>query len=498
MTHIQYLPRRRARKEGRGKALLVTIGDGFDPRSPALRLQSRVVSEAALKEIMGLDASSSEESGQGKDDGNPTPSAAVVAAAEKTAMQARAICKIWTLEQNEGAPGTAAATDAAGTGGGLFMPTCICEFPVFSADFPEQPITQFTVMPDLSMMAVGLANGAVLLFRGNLMALKGSLNSSGSVSGQGAVRGAETGGGSVMNASKKASSAGRRLTSFGTVIRGATGNGGSSSGDAGKVRCKRFLLQAALPVPVPVTALAFVYSVHPTPNPSPSYALSLPPSAAAWKLKVPSLALFVGTPSQLLAYPYITSTRDKDARRAKQLSRPGPRSLCFAMNGNAVANPLAPGASALAFAVASAAASGAAVKSKTKAAAGVEGAPERSSTGTQAVDARDGTPLIANIKENDNERVWRGVAGHGAVAALAKAGAVQFYSRTFVLFFVRFPYCFLCFIFVLDRVLFDEVGTRLGECFLTHLFPMKQKSTAAAAATPSAGARHSSTGSANT
>ena len=61
--------------------------------------------------------------------------------------------KIWRLDK----------TDAEGN------PMLARALKVFSPKFPAVPVTSFTVLEDLSQLALGLGNGAVMLFDGNLL-----------------------------------------------------------------------------------------------------------------------------------------------------------------------------------------------------------------------------------------------------------------------------------------------------------------------------------------
>jgi len=61
--------------------------------------------------------------------------------------------KIWKLDSEDGEGN----------------PVCARSLKVFSAKFPEVPIASFAVLEDLSQAAVGLGNGAVMLFEGNMI-----------------------------------------------------------------------------------------------------------------------------------------------------------------------------------------------------------------------------------------------------------------------------------------------------------------------------------------
>eukprot|EP01083_Nonionella_stella_P075667 205784_1 len=63
------------------------------------------------------------------------------------------VVKIWRLDQ----------TDSQGS------PVCSHKFAVFSAKLPPVPISCFDVLEDLSQLVVGLGNGAVLYFEGDLL-----------------------------------------------------------------------------------------------------------------------------------------------------------------------------------------------------------------------------------------------------------------------------------------------------------------------------------------
>lgn len=48
-------------------------------------------------------------------------------------------------------------------------PFCARTIKVFSAKFPPVPVTCFSVLEDLTQLAIGLGNGAVMLFDGNIL-----------------------------------------------------------------------------------------------------------------------------------------------------------------------------------------------------------------------------------------------------------------------------------------------------------------------------------------
>ena len=318
VNHMKYISR---------MGVLITIGDGTDARDTRTRLQSRVVSESTLREILrggksgaAGDPSSPSSSNDGSDNintynnnnnndddddnddndverkdsnsGRNGGEGTVDGAADQGGVEgavldpnvptqdpaapgerARAVAKIWTFSSGEEESGRKREGGRPGQRGRIvrggeveegaegsdnqdrfspaslfFMPSCVSEFRIFTHDFPEQPITSMAVLADLTMMAVGLGNGAVLLFRGDLCKVPVG-------SGRGAAMSGDVG--EDVVGWRKA--------------RGGGGGGGV---------CTRFLLQAALPSPCPVTALAFAY---------PTFSSS-------------SLSLFVGTADQLLCY----------------------------------------------------------------------------------------------------------------------------------------------------------------------------------------------------
>jgi hypothetical protein len=49
------------------------------------------------------------------------------------------------------------------------VPICVRTLKIFSSKFPPVPVTSFSILEDLSQVAIGLGNGAVMLFNGNIM-----------------------------------------------------------------------------------------------------------------------------------------------------------------------------------------------------------------------------------------------------------------------------------------------------------------------------------------
>ncbi|DAZ95770.1 TPA: hypothetical protein N0F65_010272 [Lagenidium giganteum] len=110
--------------------ILVTIGDGIDPRSDELREQSRLVAEAGR--AANPNAMSQEQMYGAKNPGKST-----------------AIVRLWRTDQQ----------DRDG------KPKLLQQTPIFGKKYPEEAVTAFAVNDDISQFAVGLRNGAVILFR---------------------------------------------------------------------------------------------------------------------------------------------------------------------------------------------------------------------------------------------------------------------------------------------------------------------------------------------
>ncbi|KAF0695239.1 Aste57867_13931 [Aphanomyces stellatus] len=106
--------------------LLVSIGDGHDPRDPELIKASKAVAEASRTQ-----AQHDEQMFAATDSSGST-----------------ALVKIWRTDQQ----------DRDG------KPKLLQQIKIF-AKFPEQAVTAFAVSDDLSQISVGLLNGAIILFR---------------------------------------------------------------------------------------------------------------------------------------------------------------------------------------------------------------------------------------------------------------------------------------------------------------------------------------------
>jgi vacuolar protein sorting-associated protein 11 len=109
--------------------VLVTIGDGMDPRSEELREQSRAIAEAGRASA-----------GNASED---------MYATKTTAGKSSAVVRIWRTDQQ----------DRDGS------PKLLQQMPVFAKKYPEEAVTAFAVSDDIGQFAVGLKNGAVILFR---------------------------------------------------------------------------------------------------------------------------------------------------------------------------------------------------------------------------------------------------------------------------------------------------------------------------------------------
>ncbi|RLN32565.1 hypothetical protein BBJ28_00024279, partial [Nothophytophthora sp. Chile5] len=105
--------------------VLVTIGDGIDPRPEELRAQSKAIAEAGR-------SPNAEELYTSKPSGKST-----------------AVVRFWRTDQQ----------DREG------KPKMLQQIPIFAKKYPEEAVTAFAVHDDLSQFAVGLKNGAVILFR---------------------------------------------------------------------------------------------------------------------------------------------------------------------------------------------------------------------------------------------------------------------------------------------------------------------------------------------
>uniref|UniRef100_M4BQ08 Vacuolar protein sorting-associated protein 11 homolog n=1 Tax=Hyaloperonospora arabidopsidis (strain Emoy2) TaxID=559515 RepID=M4BQ08_HYAAE len=103
--------------------VLATIGDGIDPRPDELREQSKAIAEAGR-----------------------APNA------EEPTGKSTAVVRFWRtdLQDREG------------------KPKLLQQIPIFAKKYPEEAVTAFAVNDDLSQFAVGLKNGAVILFRSDL------------------------------------------------------------------------------------------------------------------------------------------------------------------------------------------------------------------------------------------------------------------------------------------------------------------------------------------
>jgi len=86
-------------------------------------------------------------------EGGPSGSGAGVTSPSPAEQAHSTTIKIWRLDK----------TDADGT------PMLARAIKVFSSKFPAVPVTSFAVLEDLSQLALGLGNGAVMLFDGNLL-----------------------------------------------------------------------------------------------------------------------------------------------------------------------------------------------------------------------------------------------------------------------------------------------------------------------------------------
>ncbi|KAJ0409947.1 hypothetical protein P43SY_005841 [Pythium insidiosum] len=109
--------------------VLVSIGDGMDPRSDEVREQSRAIAEA------GRSSASNDEMYATRHHGKST-----------------AVVRIWRTDQQ----------DRDG------RPKLLQQIQVFAKKYPEEAVTAFAVSDDISLLAVGLRNGAVILFRTDL------------------------------------------------------------------------------------------------------------------------------------------------------------------------------------------------------------------------------------------------------------------------------------------------------------------------------------------
>ncbi|KAH9095721.1 hypothetical protein LEN26_017769 [Aphanomyces euteiches] len=106
--------------------LLVSLGDGKDPRDPELIKQSKAVADATRTQA--------QQDEQLYTSGDSSSSTALV--------------KIWRTDQQ----------DRDG------KPKLLQQIKIF-AKFPEEAVTAFAVSDDLSQIAIGLLNGAIILFR---------------------------------------------------------------------------------------------------------------------------------------------------------------------------------------------------------------------------------------------------------------------------------------------------------------------------------------------
>ncbi|RLN94191.1 hypothetical protein BBJ28_00024299, partial [Nothophytophthora sp. Chile5] len=114
--------------------VLVTIGDGIDPRPEELRAQSKAIAEAGR-------AANAEEVG--------ITDGASALYTSKPSGKSTAVVRFWRTDQQ----------DREG------KPKMLQQIPIFAKKYPEEAVTAFAVHDDLSQFAVGLKNGAVILFR---------------------------------------------------------------------------------------------------------------------------------------------------------------------------------------------------------------------------------------------------------------------------------------------------------------------------------------------
>ncbi|RHZ23665.1 hypothetical protein DYB37_005118 [Aphanomyces astaci] len=110
--------------------LLVSIGDGKDPRDPELIKASKAIADASRT--------------QAQQDEVPQPSPSLY----MSPLGSTALVKIWRTDQQ----------DRDG------KPKLLQQIKIF-AKFPEEAVTAFSVSDDLAQIAVGLLNGAIILFR---------------------------------------------------------------------------------------------------------------------------------------------------------------------------------------------------------------------------------------------------------------------------------------------------------------------------------------------
>ena len=133
VTHMQAIPQH---------GIIVTVGDGLDPRP----YDSREVSSRISRLVRSRDDWSYE-----NEDSKTTYARRDYSASIDDDSSPCAVMKVWRVV-NSGGPREMS-----------FPMECVDSFPVFSQALPEQMITSMSVMDNLSQIAVGLANGAVMV-----------------------------------------------------------------------------------------------------------------------------------------------------------------------------------------------------------------------------------------------------------------------------------------------------------------------------------------------
>ncbi len=150
VTHVHVMKRHPAN-------IVVTVGDGIDPRPFEEQEESRLAASTAVEKVRR------EKVAAGGDPGAEYPLLVASTGADGASSLPVAVVKVWRLESKEGSSPT---------------PVCIRSFRVFDVKSSEVAdecaVTCLAVTEDLAQIAVGLMDGSVFLFRGEFHRERGS------------------------------------------------------------------------------------------------------------------------------------------------------------------------------------------------------------------------------------------------------------------------------------------------------------------------------------
>lgn len=151
VTHVHVLKRHAAN-------VLVTVGDGKDPRPFEEQEESRLAASSVMEKLRREKAAA-----EGEAAAEAPPVAVGGAGAALEPSVPAAMVKVWRLEAKDGAP----------------TPVCSRSFRAFdikSADVPDDcAVTCVAVTEDLTQVAIGCGDGTVFLFRGEFHRDRGSV-----------------------------------------------------------------------------------------------------------------------------------------------------------------------------------------------------------------------------------------------------------------------------------------------------------------------------------